>query len=113
MKTIYNILEYFMPKKFLSSPSKYDKEGNMIISKDEMSSFGKMENYTNWLMSMIYYSQDVQIDIVHLIRLIKSGKMNGLEWHYEQEYILIFLHAIETNEKAFETIFNTNNQDKY
>lgn len=106
MKNITNILDYFMPSEFMTTPLKYDYDRNIIITEKSMNSFGKLENYTNWLMSMISYSKELDIELVKLIKLIKEDKVKGLGWYYEYEFILIFLHSLESEEKAFKTTFN-------
>lgn len=56
---------------------------------------------------MIRYSRKIDIDLTKLIKLIKSGYANGLNWYNEREFIDIYLDSIKRDEDEGEDIGET------
>lgn len=94
MKVVYNMLGYFITNKM----NKTDfKDNSVILSRGKYKGYCNLVNYTSWLMTMINYSREVNIELNKLIDLITLGYMKGLNWENEADYIQIYKNALHEN----------------
>lgn len=113
MKSIHYISDYFFSKNMRKKTLKRtkDKKG-VIISFGELNAYGNLSNYTNWLMSIISYSIEINIEINKLIDLIDKGVIKGLGWHNESIFISIYKHSLNKaeNEIIEDNFLSTNSE---
>lgn len=102
------ISNYFIAPRRRDKPlNRLEDKSGVILTWGELQSYTNMCQYINWLTSMIRYSRKIDIDLTKLIKLIKSGYANGLNWYNEQEFIDIYLDSIKRDEDEGEDIGET------
>lgn len=67
-----------------------------------------LENYTNYLTSLIKLSKEYNIEVIKLAKLIKDDKVRNVNCAFANEYLNIFLDSIENDEKRYSSFFNGN-----
>ena len=115
MENIHYMDSYFFPKETrVKEMKKTDDKKYYLLSEGEIYSSSKYSLYTNWLMSMVRYSIEIQIELNKLIDLIDKGIVKGLEWYDEKDFINIFKSALnhKDNEEIKDTIYTLNSKMK-
>lgn len=103
---IHYIANYFFAKEMRYKPLKrLENNEGVKLTWGELRAYDNLANYTNWLMSMINYSQEINVDFHHMMELIRDGIIKGLEWNNEQDFIEIYFSAL--NRQNGEEIPNT------
>ncbi len=67
-----------------------------------------LENYTNYLTSLIKLSKEYNIEVIKLAKLIKYEKVRNVNCAFADDYLNIFLDSIENDEKRYSSFFNEN-----
>ena len=70
--------------------------------------YSYLQRYTNYLTDLIRRSQELEIEVTKLAKLILHDEMKGLpNYDYESEYLLIFLDSVKTDQNStMKTFFN-------
>lgn len=69
--------------------------------------YSYLQDYTNYLTDLFKRSQELEIEVTKLAKLILHEEMKGLGSVYESEYLLIFLDSLKTDQNStMKTFFN-------
>ena len=81
MKAIYYMSDYFFSEEMRRKIVEKTEDGKGIkLGFGEINAYRNLENYTNWLMSMISYSTETGVEINKLIDLVSKNIIKGLGW---------------------------------
>lgn len=87
--------DYFFSEKMRRKIIEKTEDGKGVkLGFGEINAYRNLENYTNWLMSMISYSTEIGIEINKLIDLVSKNIVKGLGWCNEDIFISIYKNAL-------------------
>ena len=93
--------DYFFSEKMRRKIIEKTEDGKGIkLGFGEINAYRNLDNYVNWLMSVISYSRETGIEIEKLVDLIDGGVVKGLEWKNEPIFISIFKDALNRPENT-------------
>lgn len=66
----------------------------------------RLENYANYLTSLIKLSKEYDIEVTTLAKLIDNGNVKNINCSFATEFIKIFVDSLEDNEIKYRSFFN-------
>lgn len=75
--------------------------------KEQESLCSRLENYADYLTSLIKLSKEYNMEVITLAKLIDSGNVKNINCIYSDEFVKIFLDSLEDNETKYCSFFNT------
>lgn len=98
MKIVHFVFDYFVsPDKRIKPDIRLSDNSGVKLSWGMQKSYANCITYTNWLTSLIKYSEELNIEVIKLAKLIKEGYVKKLGWYGEDYFIDIFLDSIDPN----------------
>lgn len=99
MKSIHFIENYFIAPENRCKPDIRLKDQTGIkLSWSMQRSYADMCRYLNWLSSLIKYSNEINIEVTKLARLMMNGVIKKLGWVDEDDFLIIFLDSLEKDD---------------